>query len=697
MTTTTTSLGSRQLGRAPGHLRGDIEGLRALAILLVLLYHAGLTVLPGGFVGVDVFFVISGFLITQLLLREVAATGGISLRRFWARRARRLLPASVLVLVVTAVATWLLLPVTRWREIGGDVAAAAAYLVNWRFADRSIDYLASDSEPSPLLHFWSLAVEEQFYLLWPVLLVAIIYVCRRRGVLPSAPLVGSVLALVAVASLGWAVHLSFQGTPTAFFVTTTRAWELAIGASVALALPLCARIPRRAAPLIGAAGFAAIVCSAVVFTSDSVWPGLLTLVPTIGTAAIIASGVSNQDSWLTRLLGVRPVGWLGGVSYSLYLWHWPVIVIGSYVVDDNTLTTGLSLAAASLIPAMLSYYLVENPIRFSRQLKDRNTLTLLLGGAVSVATIGLGLWLSVAATGVATTSSPDGPQGAQSLISEDGRRAASAPLSTYASITPSLANAADDIPDMYADGCHAAPEEDRLLKCTYGNPGSKFVVALVGDSHAAQWQPALEMIAIDRGWRLDTYTKSGCFFGDVDVWYETVNRPYASCSAWNDLVIHAFEVAPPDLIITSTSGSYSVAMPDGSRITDAAAAPYLVQGMARTWSRLAELSTLAVVLDTPRPNLDVPLCLAENPDKAQLCAVSRQAAEADSGAAIQRAAAGLSSPDLVADLSADICPGASCTPVIGSVLVWRDTNHLTATYVRSLAPALEKQIAPPAR
>jgi peptidoglycan/LPS O-acetylase OafA/YrhL len=224
--------------------RADVEGLRAIAVLTVMWFHAGLGGLTGGFAGVDIFFVISGFLITGQLVREVEASGRIPLPRFYARRAKRLFPAAATVLVATAVLTWLALPRVTWRDTGGDLVAAAAYVVNWRLAARSVDYLATDTAHSPVQHFWSLAVEEQYYLLWPVLLT-LVAVLIRRWRLPVRPMMAVGLAAITIPSLAWSIHLTSSDPARAYFVTTTRLWELGIGALVAVGAPVCRALPPR--------------------------------------------------------------------------------------------------------------------------------------------------------------------------------------------------------------------------------------------------------------------------------------------------------------------------------------------------------------------------------------------------------------------------------------------------------------------
>ncbi|MCW2853067.1 MAG: acyltransferase, partial [Nocardioides sp.] len=266
--------------------RPDIEGLRAVAVLSVLIYHAGLAWVPGGYVGVDVFFVISGFLITSLMVREVERTGRLGLTGFWARRARRLLPASTLVLVFSAVVAFAVLPVNTRRDFGGDIVAAAGYVVNWRLGLRAVDYLAENVGASPVQHYWSLAVEEQFYVVWPLLIAAMVTMFRTRW--RPALLVG--IAVITLASFVFTLSYAAEQPGLAFFVSTTRIWELGVGALLALALPALVRLPAAALGVLGWAGLALVAYAALVLDETTRWPGTATLLPVLGTAAAILAG-----------------------------------------------------------------------------------------------------------------------------------------------------------------------------------------------------------------------------------------------------------------------------------------------------------------------------------------------------------------------------------------------------------------------
>lgn len=680
-------------GREAAQYRTDIQGLRAVAVLLVLAYHAGVPFVPGGYVGVDVFFVISGFLITGLILREIETTGRLSLSRFYARRVRRLLPATAVVFVGVAVLTVTALPVTRWAGIAGDLVASTLYVVNWRLADRSVDYLAEGTAASPLQHFWSLAVEEQFYVIWPLLIAALAW-SARQGL--TRPRLTVALTVIAVPSFIWSVHLTAASPGEAYFVTTTRLWELAIGAFLALGAQQVAAIPRAVQVALGWVGLSAIVLAAATYTSETPFPGAAALLPTLGTAAVLAAGAGDASARL-RLLDWSPMQILGTLSYSLYLWHWPLLVVAAAVwgrADGSLrLLTAVAVVGLSFVPAWLTHRFVEAPLH--RSASFTTPWRAGVAGLVCMA-VGLGsaagLHLARGAALDVPVARHQEPRGAAALGDDPRHGSAGAVVDTASPLLPAPAAAAVDIADVYPDGCHQGTASDEPLSCVYGDTESSTVIALVGDSHAAQWQPALREIAEQNGWRLETYTKSGCFFGATPVWLDLEDRPYSSCNGWHDNVIDRLASATPDVVLTSVSGSYR-AVAEGRPMSRPAADASLADGLARTWRALGKSgATVIVLVDTPFFGIDVPECVAENPDNLSACAVPRSEALSASAAPLQATALEQTPRVQVIDLNDYICPKERCAAVVGNVLVMRDSHHLTATYVRSLAPRLAEAL-----
>ncbi|MFV2102431.1 acyltransferase family protein [Micromonospora sp. LOL_024] len=677
-----------------------MEGLRALAVVLVLIGHASQNLLPGGFVGVDVFFVISGFLITGLLVTELERTGRISLVAFYARRAKRLLPAALVVLTATLLLTFAFLPRTRWSTTGWDVVYSGLYAMNWRLAEQSVDYLAVNRAPSALQHFWSLAVEEQFYLVWPLLLVAVAWLVRHRlrtGHLAVA------LTLVAVPSFAWSVWMTADESARAYFVTTTRMWELAVGGFIALFAHQFDRLHHLAAAGLAWLGLAAIITAAVMLRPETAFPGYAALGPTLGTAAVIAGGLAAGRLGPAALLDVRPVRAVGALSYSLYLWHWPLLVVAEARLGELTALSGAVVIALSVVPAILTYRLIENPIRRSPALSWRPARALQLGAACTGVAVLAGLafqftvWPPPSAPAPpalgapAPSGSPSGGTaesralGAAALGDNPAQSEAGQPVNQVATFIPDPLVAAQDGPDTQRDGCHQDMRGSEVKSCGYGDPDSGFTVALAGDSHAAQWLPALQQVATDRKWRLRTYTKSSCPYIKGAVALDS--RRYDSCVEWNDKLRAALTGAErPDVLVVSTS--FYLMIRDGRPVTQDTRTVF-ADALRSTWAEIASAQVPVIVLrDTPYHSTDIAECVSANPGRLTRCASPRSEVLAAGGGPAHEAAATRNDNVHLVDLNEAICPQDRCAPVIGGVLVYRDNNHLTATYVRTLAPRL---------
>jgi peptidoglycan/LPS O-acetylase OafA/YrhL len=676
----------RRAGGGAG-FRPDIEGLRAVAILTVLAYHAGLPV-RGGFVGVDIFFVISGFLITGLLVTELDRSGSISWIRFVGRRIRRLLPAAVLVLVTISAWSWFVVQGLRRRDIGVDVAAAAMYVVNWVFARRETDYLASDVLPSPVQHFWSLAVEEQFYVIWPLLLIVLALVVRR----PSRRVVALALGVLVASSFGWSVWFSHSSPQPAFFTTTTRIWELGIGALLAVAL---AGRPRpttaaRGSAALGWVALVALLAVALWLPHDIDWPGAWALLPTVPTAVLLWVGWRGPANGPVRVLGTAPMVWVGGLSYSIYLWHWPVLILGGWTAEAFGTTVpawGLVvLALVSVGPAWLSWRFVESPIHHGSWLRDRPRALLAAGLALSCVGVLAALPLFVLRSPFTTTP----PGGALPPLSQLGAAtltpgAPLTPVDDPGWVTPDPLTSGEDRPAADVDRCQVPVQATVPVACTFGDPPGRTTVALVGDSKAMQWLPALEQAAATRGWRIVTYGKSSCAFSDAPA--ALAGAAYPQCDAWNRAVTAALAADPPDVVVTS--GVAASAWTGSGTARQA-----LVDGYASRWSTLADAGVPVVVVgDSPVSPDDLDVCAARHPTELTRCSFDTASAVARSGLAVQRdavAAASAASATGAAvhllDLTPLICPGEQCPVVIGHVAVHRAGDHVTATYAATLAP-----------
>lgn len=691
--------GKDDKARGNSRIRKDIEGLRAVATFLVLPYHAGLMLFPGGFVGVDVFFVISGFVITGQLMKEVDRTGKVSLMRFYARRAKRLLPASSVVLAATAVMTWLWVPKIRWETTGGDIAASALYFVNWRLADRSVDYLAEDVTPSAVQHYWSLAVEEQYYFIWPILLLLAVMAAtkfniRRKKVM----LVG--LAVVAVPSFIYAVYASSANPEPAYFATTTRMWEFTIGAFVAILAVRLDRMPRGLAIGLAWFGLVMIVVSGRIYEADMIWPGAYAALPTVGTGLVIAAGVAAGRAGPVSILGNRFMLFIGYLTYSLYLWHWPLLIVAREHFGGISVKFGLAIIVFTVVPAWLTFKLIENPIRNNALVSRSPKVALSLGVNFTLLGVVAGLALMVALSQAVTDDGSGGGSawvpGATSLPdrttsssptgnTESSRPVPGAPVdSVTGEITPDPLQAPKDTPDLYAEGCQVVPESAKPVTCTYGPANAETQIAIVGDSHAAQWVPALELLSAQNGWRVTTYTKSSCQFTSAVTSHD--GQPYQKCADWGGNVIDELTKDKPDLVITS--GQRSTALdPDGDLSEDVMQA-----GLVDAWTQLKDAGIKVVVLaDTPQTGMQVYSCVAENPDKLTKCTYNRAEGVRKSGVEVQSKAAKEARVPFL-NLNYWICPTEECAPVIGNVLVYRQGSHITKTYIESLAPRLEEAL-----
>ncbi len=711
--------------------RPDLEGLRGVAILLVLLCHVRIPGAEAGFVGVDVFFVLSGFLITGLLVAEHERTGRIGLGPFYARRARRIFPAAALVLATTLLAAQLVLSPLDLRRIADDGLAASLSLANMRFAVDATDYFAP-VDASPMLHFWSLAVEEQFYLLWPILLLTVARIGRPRlamAALATAVLAGSFLlsSVLTDTSSAWA-----------YFSLPTRAWQLAAGGLLALGAPLLGRVPGAVAVAVGWLGAALLGASLVAIGPTTAYPGSASLLPTLGAVALIASGgVVGSPGWIA--LARAPLRWLGRISYSLYLWHWPILVLGPVALglgvaandgpgDDLAVRVGLGVIA--IVLAAATWALVEEPFRRGRLVPRSRRRGLALAGATALilvigsTAIGVASDQELAAAAAldadaaptddevsptapddpaappsSASESPTGPEDEPSTPSTPGRTAASPPSPTASTqpsaeprpkpridgalprdLAPSLARARTDTDPLRADRCGLSLAGSKPPACVYGDKGGTVVVALVGDSHAAHWFPAIELLARQRGWRLVPFTKFSCVFVDMRIWSPRLKREYTECEVWRERVVDRLVALRPDLVIVASDQELPV-------VVDSDDDPELQgEAVARLIRRIP--GRVAIIVDTPRSDHDVPACLAQHRKAIERCTTTRSAAFGWRYRLREAEAARLTGATLV-DLSAATCPTDPCPPVIGSMLVYRDHHHLTATFATSLVEELE--------
>lgn len=665
-----------------------MQGLRAIAVLLVVIYHFWPGRLPGGYVGVDVFFVISGFLITGHLMRELTATGGVRLAQFWARRARRLLPASLLVLLVCAVAvsTPYLFPVSGLQREISEILASTFYVENWYLAFSSADYLNHGGDPTTVQHYWSLSLEEQFYVMWPLLmlLAAWIGVKAFRGRRRAAILI--VLGGVSILSLVFCIVFTATQPAPAYFVTFGRMWEFGLGAMLALVPALKVKNPWLSFVL-GWAGVLALVFTAFRFDQNTPFPGYTALLPALGAAAIIAA--SNTGRWWqpTRVLALRPARFVGDISYSLYLWHWPLIVIAPSVPFWGlTIYHRVALLVLCFVLAWLTKRWVEDPMRRWKVLTGRRprvTLFTALGAMLAVAAVAGAGWALNAASyraGVQQIAElrEDPPVcfGAASVLEAD-----CAGTDFGDAILPSPGFAGADKPAD--EQCFVQLNNAEAVSCTFGSEDPDApVVALVGDSHAFQLLSTFERMATDNGWRLVTYFKGACPWNTTPL--STGGAFGAACAEWREQVIAALDETPPDAVFTAAIATTPYASAGYDSAYDAA-----VAGYREAWSAMTSKGVPVItVVDNPVWETDPNKCLRTR--DADDCAGARdEVLVADDP--LRGAAEGMDGVELL-DFTEVFCDEDSCFPVVGGANLYRDQDHLTVSFVDTLRPWYEAAI-----
>lgn len=675
-------------------LRTDIQALRAIAVTSVVVYHLWPQVLPGGFVGVDVFFVISGYLITSHLVREVERTGRLRLGRFWAARARRLLPASLLTLVLTASAVMLFVPRSLWDQFLSEVIASASYVQNWLLASNAVDYLAADNQPSPAQHFWSLSVEEQFYVAVP-LLMCLALLAAKVGHLGRLRLVWIVLGVVTVASFAYCIHLTATNPGVAYFSTFTRMWEFGLGAIASFAAPGIADLSRRRATAYTAltiAGSVAIIVSFFVIDSGTPFPGYAAALPVLGTALVVRWGGST---FATTIGSLQPAAVLGRISYALYLWHWPLIILLPFVTlrplstADKVLVFALAVALS-----WLSTRLVEEPIRFSYAQRMAPAAVLVTVAAAMIPV------LALPAVGKVIVDRDQAAYAAERerVEAKDPRCFGAASMDPDVEcvnpklkgvVVPHPAEALDDRSTQ--PGCWSGSDETVLRVCTVGpKSGYTLRLAAVGDSHTNQLVPAYRLIAEKYNWRIDVSGHAGCNWTAAQI--QRLTRQHAAnCRAWQaKLADHLDRPGVFDAVIASKATSLSIASRPGVTSDQAD-----VQGLVDAWTTQtpSDVPVIALV-DNPQALETNPQCVEHfgktDPDH---CAAPREWAlrkfdsHRDAVARVGRDKASL------VDLTRFYCNETTCPSVIGGVMVYKNHTHLTATYVRTLAPYLGREIA----
>jgi peptidoglycan/LPS O-acetylase OafA/YrhL len=635
--------------------RRDIEGLRAIAVLAVVGFHFGVRGIRGGFIGVDVFFVISGYLITGLLIQELDSNGKIDLMRFYGRRARRLLPAVLLMTVATLIAIAFVCAPADQIRFAASAAATSLYASNFLYLRDALDYFGAESATNPFLHTWSLGVEEQFYLVWPALLLL---TCGRR-VRPARLLV--TLGSLTIASLALCVWLTGRDQPWAFYGSPARAWEF--GAGGLAALPWVTDWARRTKwlPVAGWIAAAALLVCLVRITEASSFPGLIAVLPAAATVGLLVNGADQRERGVARILRTVPFQWIGRRSYSIYLWHWPIVTLALSLSPLLSVPWRLACGTLTVICAAASYRWVEDPIRNHPVFAASARRAVGLGACLTVAGV-------IAAIALVVFGLHFGNSPAQKLI-------------TVTASQRSLAT---------RNGCMVGPAKAEPVACWFGAASSPVTIVLFGDSHADQWSTPLAAIADAEGWRLVTYLKSSCPVADIPVYNGRLHRVIRECAPWRERTIDAIGQLHPNLVVVGEfSGDYIRSRPaPGSKPTTRAV---WAAGLKRSLTKLQERGSSIVLLrDIPTLHWEMRECLQNAlwRGASTTCDVPRGLAiNSELTQAETQLAASIQDVHFV-DMTAQFCNQTTCPAEINGIPVYRDRSHMTNKFSATLAEPL---------
>ncbi len=689
--------------------RNDIQGLRAVAVLLVVLDHAGVGFLKGGYVGVDVFFVVSGFLITGVLLAGVEKRGYLSFVDFYVRRAKRILPAATLTLVVTMIAAYYLLNFVRARQVVWDSIWASLFFANVRFANEGTDYFAQGQPPSPIQHFWSLSIEEQFYFVWPALLAVVVFGVAlgrqsgaRRRSREGVPVITTwglrrlfvTIVVLAAASLAWSVHYTGVDPPAAYFSTFTRVWELALGAALAIASVRMSHLPLAPRLVLGWVGLIAIGAAGVAFSSSTAFPGYAALLPTVGAALLIAAGIGSDGRFAAgRLLSTPVLRYVGDRSYAFYLWHWPVLVIAAqYVGRDLSVGVNLLLLVGAFLLSMVSYRLFENPIRRARWRRPVSAalIPVSIAAVASVAVLTLSAIdakivrvqeIAAAADAAQTTKRPTvraRTQGAPLPAVAAAVRAAKQGAKIPVGLTPPVDKllAAEYLYNFPAGCVPVNADQTTSEICRLGDSAGLKSIVVFGDSHMQMWLPTILAMAERDGWVVIPLVKSGCVPSSwLGKGYPgTPAATIRQCHAWYGWAAQRLKGLRPD--VTLMSGCCGSAA--GSTATETKRAFISLTNTARRVSK-----SVLVLADNEGIHRQPVDCLLARGATMTTCTSTWPKLRFALNDALASSAKAKGFGFL--NTRGWFCSKSQCPMVVGRTIVYRDTGHITRPYSLVLA------------
>jgi len=683
---------------ATGGHRDDLQGMRAVAVLLVVFAHAHVGFLHGGFVGVDVFFVLSGFLITGLLLSEAVTTGAVSLANFYGRRARRILPAAGLTLIVTSIASYYLLNFVRAKQAVDDSFWAAVFAANVHFANLETDYFARVQPPSPVEQFWSLSVEEQFYLVWPGLLALVVLGLvlrersRRRRIAfagRSVPALLIVILTITVVSIGWSVRYTHLSPTASYFSTFSRLWELGLGATLATVTAFVARIRQGLRVVVGWLGLTAVLGAAVLYSGRTPFPGYAALLPTVGAAMVIAAGIGGGASPLHvgRLLSILPMRYVGDRSYTLYLWHWPMLIIAAqYLGYAPSVGLALLLVLGAFLLSIVTYRFFENPIRRA-EWPSLQSLVILPTAIAGVMLVGAVVLQSIdnkvlasenARIALEAANTPTGPQ---FLIRRKLKVSTPAPAKEITTALPEVVAAVKavrrgaTIPTMldppiadlgngfydFPAGCMASTGQAKSKICRTGDVASKKLMIVLGDSHLQQWMWPIQRIATEDKYAIVPLAKSGC---SPSSWHNPLSN---DCGAWYQWALHRIISLHPDVLLIGSA--YRRASESESNLLE------FIDTASRHSGRVVVIQDSATQREAPTD------CLLARHATMARCSTTLTDLDVDSDLDY------FSTKGKFGFLKTEgwFCFEAVCPMVIGNKIAYRDGSHISAAYAQDLA------------
>jgi len=651
--------------------RPDLQGLRAVGIILVVLAHTGASLFPGGFVGVDVFFVLSGYLITGLLIQEYNGSGSIALLPFMARRLKRLLPALFFMLCIVVVTSLALLSNYEAIQQTSSVMYAATWTSNLFFSLSTIDYFAELKAKDLFLHTWSLGVEEQFYLLWPVLILFVFTLLKKLRIIEiQRSQLLAILGVLFLASFGLSWYWTAKNPLWSFYMMPARIWQFSLGAAAFVWFqgkrPVCGELGGNTvlSPVFGrgleAIGLGLIFGSAVLIHPNVAYPGFLALIPSFGALLVISAGHHGNAHVTSCVLAHPALVWIGDRSYSWYLWHWPVLMLGFSLGLQHVFAATTALVLLSFLLAMLSYRYVELPL-WKGALGNTNPTRIIMLSVFAMLTM---IW-SAQNYLIATPKSVD------------------APSVSFAS------QARSDIPIIYAQGCDASFFNADVRPCIFGETNAQKTVVLLGDSIGAQWFSLLPEIFKPHEWRVIILTKSSCPMVDEDVFLGRIRQTYAVCTAWRNAALDYLASIRPDIVFV------------GSAATHEFSKTQWVNGSARVLARLTKTASQVFVLPgTPTLSFDGPGCLERNYPATQKSNIGNQICrEAVVGKQTGMVARYLEQaverfPNAkMLNLNDLVCPGGHCSAQNSAgLVVFRDQQHLTDSFVRAQVPIVRERL-----